>query len=212
MTIKLRSIVRNRKVYSKINNKFSNETLGGGIRVLIEYHNRNVIGPMKIKKDIIERVNPFAIADLLPFFIKFQIFNEKKPMQKQTIKSIKNIDKHVRANSVSTIGPERETAAIRKIKAKIASKKKITPENKYNHSNFVIIFGFSSILYSLYEKYYLTGIDFFGDSNKKSKEEHHRCNTTKITPLYVTEPQSHRKIYKNMLVFCPIPISPYQRV
>jgi len=162
MTIILRTIVRNRKAYSKINCKFINETVGGGIRVVIEYHNRNIAGPMKINNDIVELVNPSAIADLLFFFIKFHNLNEEKPITRQKIKSIKNIDTQSVTNSWSLPGFAKKIVYIITVIAKIASKKNIPPKTKYSLSNFLIIFGFSSILYSLYGKYYFARINIFG--------------------------------------------------
>jgi hypothetical protein len=162
MTSILRRTVRNRRTSSKINSKVSREKVS--IRAVIKLHNRNIVGPIKINNDTIERARPSSIVNLLPFFVKSQIFIEKSPMIRHTRKQKRNIDKHPIANCWSAFGSERPDKAtfISTIKAKIASKKNIPPETKYNHSNFLIIFGFSSILYFLYEKYYLAGINFFG--------------------------------------------------
>jgi hypothetical protein len=156
---KLRNNVRN----IKINNNVTHEKIDGNeYPKLIDI--KNIVGPTKINNDTSERLRPSAIASLSPFFVKFQIFNIKTPKRKDIIEPPRDIIKHQFTNDWSAI--ELESAGkipfIRKIKEKIESKKNIPLKNKYSFSNFEIIFGLSSILSSLYNKYYFNGINIFG--------------------------------------------------
>jgi hypothetical protein len=159
------SILKNNVRNIKIINNVTHEKKGGE-----EYPKliniRIINGRMKIINDTAERINPSRITNLLPFFIKSLIFNEKIPMIKHMIKKKRIIDKHIVANAWSALGSERlgKIPMISTMKAKIVSTKNITLETKYNSSNFLIIFGFSSILYALIKKYYSPIINAFGGS------------------------------------------------
>jgi hypothetical protein len=94
---------------------------------------------------------------------------------------IRNNVEHTVPSSISGSGPPFEKRAIMKAimipKETIERRKNVPLKNNHNHFNAVIAFGFSSILSSLFAKYYFTGINFFGGSNKKQ-----RRNTTDATP------------------------------
>jgi hypothetical protein len=91
-------------------------------------------GKAKINKDTSKRANPFIIANLLSFFIEYQIFNDNKPKAIQ----IKNI---INKNSIIN-------SLLRKIIEIIDSKKNIHPNNNHNHINIVIAIGFLFLLSS----------------------------------------------------------------
>jgi hypothetical protein len=162
MIMILRMIVRSKKAISKINGTPSQFQY---IRkTSMKFHNINIVGPIKINNDIIESINPLAITDLFLFFIDLHNLNVKILMARQKIKQMINIDKHIVPNSISGPGFERKTKTvlIMKNKRRITSTKNSPDKTKYSFSNFEIIFGLSSILYSLYKKYNFTGINIFG--------------------------------------------------
>jgi len=119
----------------------------------------------KINNDVVDKKIPIRIADLLPFFAERQIFNEKRPKARYTIELTRYVIKYIVAISGSGFDfekAEKKLFCIISLKLEIEFKKNITPETKYSHSNFVINFGFSSILFTAFEKYCLVAINFFG--------------------------------------------------
>ena len=148
--------IRNNRTYGK----FCHET-NGGKEYLSPIHSKNINGQMKINNDTVEKVNPFLIADLLPSFIERQIFNEKKPKAIHKINITRSPDKQASHNRTSDVCSAKDSS-IRRTKERIESKKNIPLKNNHNHTNFVIAFGFSSILCSTYKKYHFSGINIFG--------------------------------------------------
>lgn len=148
--------IRNNRTYGKI----SPET-NGGKEYPSPIDTKNTNGPLKINNDTVDKINPSLIADLLPFFIERQIFNENKPKVIHKIIITRNAVKqavHIPGSDVCSA----KIILIRKIKKTIEAKKNIPPKNNHNHTNLVIAFGFSSILCSTYVKYPFSGINIFG--------------------------------------------------
>ncbi len=115
--------------------------------------------------DANDNKNPKLYADLSPSFNNRLTFKEEKPKKIHIITPIKR--KIEQTNIMSSSLFSKIIQIIKSIRY-IEYKKNITLKircNRYKrwtYSFFFIIFVFSSILYSLFEKYYLICINIFG--------------------------------------------------
>jgi hypothetical protein len=146
-------IVRNRKRKTRIHPDNQSDGLCN------KPYEKNARKPNR-NKEASDSPNTSFVDELSPFFIAFQIRNEKIPQSIQTITTGTPYIMHTINNEFSYFTSLKYPSIIKKIIA-VASKKYVTVKMEYNRSYVFIILGFSSILYSLSEKYYFIDINIF---------------------------------------------------